>query len=97
MLKTEDNVVLFKEQFGNFLFFAFADKRELHYCKCKFDILNLDFSKMNDEEKDMFIGKIIKDNMYDKVTLLDTNSLNNIFSDESKKKYREFKINKIID
>lgn len=104
MSKKEDSVILFKEietgKFERIVFFVFADEKNVTYSQYEFDSVMYEaFHNMNDEGQERFLNRLVKDNMYDKIKDLNPESLNVFFESNkgSKQKYREFKLNKIID
>lgn len=103
-MKKEDSVILFNEQevgkFERIVFFVFADDKRICYCQYEFDsILYESFNKMNNEGQERFLNRLVKDNMYELIKELDSNSISVWLKDhpEIKQKYREFKLNKIIN
>lgn len=103
-MKKEDSVILFKEQetgkFDRLIFFVFADGKTVTYCQYEFDSVMYEaFHQMDEESQDRFLNRLVKDNMYDRIKDLDDKSIKIWMGDnpEIKQKYREFKLNKIIN
>lgn len=100
----ENSVILFNEQevgkFERLVFFVFADVSRVCYCQYEFDSTQYEaFNKMDKDKQDSFLNGLVKHNMYQLIKELDSSSIKNWIEDhpEIKQKYREFKLNKIIN
>jgi len=100
----ENSVILFKEQevgkFERIVFFVFADISRICYCQYEFDSIQYEaFNKMNKDKQETFLNGLVKHNMYRMIKELDSNSIKVMIKNhpEIRQKYREFKLNKIIN
>lgn len=103
-MKKEDSVILFKEQevgkFDRVIFFLFATTKGATYCQYEFDsVIYEAFNQMDDEGQERLLNRLVRDEMYDKIRDIKDNELKLWIetNQEAKTKYREFKLNKIIN
>lgn len=103
-MKKEDSVILFNQKevgkFDRVIYFLFATTKSAIYCQYEFDSVMYEaFNKMNDEGQERFLNRLVQDEMYDKIQELKDSELKLWIesNQEAKIKYREFKLNKIID
>lgn len=103
-MKREDSVILFKEKeigkFDRVIYFLFATAKGATYCQYELDNVTYEaFNQMDDEGQERFLNRLVQDEMYDKIREIKDNELKLWIesNQEAKIKYREFKLNKIID